>query len=160
MTCEPILEDQLPHLLDLIGLGLRALRLQCHNLFDIVTLEDVVAPPDPFCKAESVKELRQLAEADVGVRGASEHLEERLLKVVTFSSYSRTTRKALLGPLWLAKTPAAARSVMLWRCCEDDVLAARTHLAVTQAVTQTSAPGGATRRSPAPVGAPLAACQA
>jgi len=62
-----LLNDDLPHLFDLIWLGERAARLEIQDLQHIRTSESMVAAVPPFLETETHEEGLQVVEPDVGV---------------------------------------------------------------------------------------------
>jgi hypothetical protein len=62
LTCQPVLVDELPDLLHLVGLRLRAIGLKVHDVGDTRLSEDMVAAPDPLGEPEALEQLPQVVE--------------------------------------------------------------------------------------------------
>jgi hypothetical protein len=70
--------DQLPHLPDLIGLGLVAFSLEVDHLRDACSAKQMVAAARPFDESHAQKEVAKLVESNSGVGLASQDGLQRL----------------------------------------------------------------------------------
>jgi hypothetical protein len=76
---ELVLEDDVPDLLDLVSLRLRAYRLQVQDLDEAGSEEDVMAALGPGREPEPGENVAKIRERDVLVRGTSEDGEKGFL---------------------------------------------------------------------------------
>lgn len=63
-------------MLDLVGLRQRVPRLKVENLGNVLTREDVVAALDPISETKPRQETAKLAETNIRIRGAPQHLQQ------------------------------------------------------------------------------------
>jgi len=63
----------------LIGLRLVAFTLKVDLVFDILSPENVMASADAFLEVQLEQQSAEIIETDVGIRCASQHLQEKLL---------------------------------------------------------------------------------
>jgi hypothetical protein len=76
---QPILEDDVADLFDLIRLGLAAAGLEIQDFFDSRAAENEVIAANSLLKAQSPQERPQVIETDIRIRIALKHAAQRLV---------------------------------------------------------------------------------
>ena len=91
---QPVFHDHGPHLLELIGLRVPALRLQIQDLLDAGPGEDVMTAANALVESEAAEQAAQPVERNAGIRSAAEDLDEKRVAFDHDGSLAEHRRKA------------------------------------------------------------------